>query len=247
MHMKYLLILAAALLVLAAVLSFLPGYRFSVVLCIAFAAVCVLFYYFQTHPTQLNTILFKSILALLIVGAMAAGVTSGFILKAAHPSQPATCRYVVVLGAAVNGTVPSRSLQERIQAAYDYLSANPESVAILTGGQDKGEEIPEAFCMYRELTDMGISPDRLYLEEKSASTLENLQFSVTLIEQTLGFTPGKIGIVSSEYHIFRAKLMAKSLGIEAEGIPAKTTRLTLRTNYYLREIAAVWKHLVFGA
>ena len=101
--------------------------------------------------------------------------------------------------------------------------------------------------MYRELTAMGISPDRLYLEDKSASTIENLQFSVALMEETLGFTPGKIGIVSSEYHIFRAKLMAKSLGMEAEGIPAKTARLTLRANYYLREIAAVWKYLVFGA
>lgn len=247
MHMKILLILAAALLILAVILSFMTGYRFSVVLCLAFAAISVLFYYFSKQPTPLNAVLSKILLALLIVGSIVAGVTSGFILKAAHPSQPATCRYIVVLGAGVNGTVPSRSLRERIQAAYGYLSANPESVAILSGGQGKGEEITEAACMYRELTELGISPSRLYIEENSASTLENLQFSLALMEETMGFTPGKIGIVSSEYHLFRAKLFAKSLDLEAEGIPAKTTRLTLRVNYYLREVAAVWKYLVFGA
>ena len=247
MLMKYLLILAAILLILAGILSLMPGYRFSVVLCIAFAAISVLFYYFLKNPTPLNTIFRKIILVFLIIGTMAAGVTAGFIWNAAHTTQAAACRYIIVLGAGVNGTEPSRSLTERIHAAYDYLSANPESVAILTGGQGKGEYITEASCMYRELTELGISPNRLYLEEKSTSTLENLQFSAALIEETLGFTPSKVGIVSSEYHIFRAKLFAKSLGMESEGIPAKTTRLTLRINYYLREVAAVWKYLLFGA
>lgn len=246
MPMKFLLIIAAALLVLAGLLSLVPGFQFSIVLCFAFASVSVLFYYFLKNPTPLNSILLKSILTLLVVGAMAAGVTAGFIWNAAHPTQAAACRYVVVLGAGVNGTVPSRSLRERIQAAYDYLSANPESVAILTGGQGKGEDITEAACMYRELTELGISPDRLYLEEQSATTIENLRFSKALLEKELGFQPNKIGIVSSEYHLFRAKLFANSLGLEAEGIPAKTTRLSLKVNYYLREIAAVWKYLVFG-
>lgn len=244
--MKYLLILAAALLVLAALLSLVPGFRFSIILCVAFASLSLLFHYFLKHPTPANAIASKVLLIILAVGVVAAGITGAFILRSAHPSGNPSCRYIIVLGAGVNGTEPSRSLSERLQAAYDYLSANPESVAVLTGGQGKGEDITEAACMYRELTELGISPHRLYLEERSTSTIENLRYSLDLLEEELGFHPGKVGIVSSEYHLRRAKLFAKSLGVVAEGIPAKTTLLPLRLNYYLREIAAVWKYHIFG-
>ena len=245
MHMKYLLILAAIFLALAVLLSLLPSYRFSMLLSIGCALVSVLFYYFLKQPTPLNTIFSKALLILLILGIVAAGITVSFILNAAHPSEPVTCRYFIVLGAGVNGTEPSLSLTERIHAAYDYLCANPESVAILSGGQGRGEDITEAACMYRELTELGISPTRLLLEEQSSSTMENLRFSLELLEKELGFRPEQVGLISSEYHIFRAKLLARSLGLEAVGIPAKTSRLPLRVNYYLREIAAVWKYLIF--
>lgn len=244
--MKLLLIIAATLLVLAGLLSLVPGFQFSIVLCFAFASVSVLFYYFLMHPTPLNTVIRKALLLILIAGAIAAGITAGFIIRAAHPAEIPACRYIVVLGAAVNGTEPSRSLRERIQAAYNYLLNNPESVAIVAGGQGKGEDITEAACMYRELTELGISPSRLYLEEQSTSTIENLRFSMALLEKELGFRPNKVGIVSSEYHIFRAAQFAKSLGFDAVGIPAKTTWFPLRVNYYLREIVAVWKFLIFG-
>lgn len=243
--MKYLLILAAIFLALAVLLSLLPSYRFSMLLSIGCALVSVLFYYFLKQPTPLNTIFSKALLILLILGIVAAGITVSFILNAAHPSEPVTCRYFIVLGAGVNGTEPSLSLTERIHAAYDYLCANPESVAILSGGQGRGEDITEAACMYRELTELGISPTRLLLEEQSSSTMENLRFSLELLEKELGFRPEQVGLISSEYHIFRAKLLARSLGLEAVGIPAKTSRLPLRVNYYLREIAAVWKYLIF--
>lgn len=244
--MKILLFIAAFFLALALLLSILPSYRFSMFLSLGFSLVSVLFYYFSSQPTPLNIVLSKVLLGLLILGIVAAGITAGFILKAAHPSERVSCRYFVVLGAGVNGTEPSRSLNERLNAAYNYLCANPESVAILSGGQGRGEDITEAACMYRELTELGISPSRLLLDEQSFSTIENLQFSLELLEKELGFRPDQVGVVSSEYHIFRAKLFAKSLGVEAQGIPAATTRISLRLNYFLREIAAVWKYLLLG-
>ena len=244
--MRLLLIAPVLLLVLAGFLAIVPGFRFSIILCIGSAILCVLFYYLLKCPTPLNKALTKVLCVLLIVGIVAAGITGSFILNAAHPTQLDPCRYIIVLGAGVNGTVPSLTLSERITAAYNYLIANPESIAILSGGQGSGEDITEAFCMYQELTGKGISPNRLLLEEKSTSTIENLQFSLELAEKELGFRPNKVGIVSSEYHLYRAKLFANSLDLEATGIPAKTTWLPLRINYYLREIVAVWKYLILG-
>ena len=244
--MKVLLILAAVLTLLAFALMAIPGFQFSIILCFAFASVCVLMYYFLKCPTPLTMNLFRILCVVLVLGSIAAAITAGFIVKAAHPGSQPACDYIVVLGAGVRGTVPSLSLSERIRAAYDYLSANPNTTAILSGGQGPGEEITEAACMYRELTEMGIDGSRLLLEENSTSTIENLQFSMDILEEKTGQRPHRIGIVSSEYHIFRATLFAKRLGLESRGIPAKTTWFALRLNYYLREIVAVWKYLVLG-
>ena len=67
-----------------------------------------------------------------------------------------------------------------------------------------------------------------------------------VLEAHLGFRPQKIGIVSSEYHLFRAGLFARELDLDSFGIPSKTTWFALRTNYSLREIVAVWKYLLLG-
>jgi uncharacterized SAM-binding protein YcdF (DUF218 family) len=45
--------------------------------------------------------------------------------------------------------------------------------------------------------------------------------------------------------MFRAMLVAKECGVGAAGIPAPTTRLSLKLNYYLREVAALWYYLLF--
>ena len=71
--------------------------------------------------------------------------------------------YIVVLGARVNGTVPSGSLRNRIQVGAEYLRDNPGTIAVLSGGQGSGEEISEAQCMYENMLAAGIDPARLIL------------------------------------------------------------------------------------
>lgn len=245
MKRKYfLLYLAAGLLVIAGLLSIVPGFKFSIILCLGFAALSVAGYFLLKHPK--GKAVCKIISIFLLIGCLAAVVTGGFILSAAHPGELPACDYIVVLGAGVRGTVPSLTLSERIGAAYDYLIAHPDTIAILCGGQGPGEEMTEAACMHRELTAMGIDGDRLLLEDRSTSTIENLQFALNIAEEATGIRPVEIGIVSSEYHLFRATRFAGDLNLEPFGIPAKTTWFPLRLNYYLREIVAVWKYLVLG-
>ena len=244
--MKFLLLAAAGLVLLALLLTIVPGFQFSIALCICFAILLVLMFFLLKHPTPVTSAVFQIICILLALGFLAAAITAGFIIHAAYPGEIQSCDYIVVLGAGVRGTVPSLSLRERVGAAYDYLSSHPDAIAVLSGGQGPGEDITEAACMYRELTKMGIDGSRLLLEENSTSTIENLQFSLDILESQTGARPAKIGIVSSEYHIFRATRFAKSLELEAVGIPARTTWLVIRLNYFLREIVAVWKYLVLG-
>ena len=185
--------------------------------------------------------------AILCIGLLVFGVTEAVIVSASRgrPDQPA--QFLLVLGAKVNPTGrPSLALKNRIDAAYDYLTAHPDCTAILSGGQGSDEPMTEAECMYRELVARGIGAERLWLEDKSTSTWENLKFTLALIREKTGTEPGKIALLSSEFHLYRAGLFAQRFGLDTIGVPARTTLPLLKVNYFIREAAAVWYYLLFG-
>lgn len=180
----------------------------------------------------------------LVLAAMA--VTEGFILSAAGGTRNPESPYVVVLGAGVRGAEPSRALSERLHTALTYLEDHPEAVCVVTGGQGDGENVTEAQCMYDWLTARGVDPDRIWREEQATSTQENLRYSLALIQDRTGAKPDAITVVSSEYHLFRAGLMARDQGAELLGVPARTHPLLQRIHYEFREIFGVWYYLLFG-
>ena len=178
---------------------------------------------------------------------LAISIWAGILIGSAMAGQPEKpCDYLILLGAGVNGTTPSQSLQERIDAAYFYLQAHPQVQCILSGGQGDGEDISEAECMFLALTAKGIAPERLWLENCSTSTKENLVFSLALLQEKTGSTPSEIGILSSQYHLYRAGRFARELGVEPICIGAKTQRIELFISYFVREIFAVCFYSVFG-
>lgn len=224
-----------------------PGYSFSGLLCFGLAALIVCYVLLnRLAKTRKAALWLRRILSItLAVLLLAASVTLIFIGSAAAGQADTPCAYIVVLGAGVNGTVPSLSLRERLDAAYAYLSAHPETVCVVSGGQGGGENITEAQCMFDWLTARGIEPERIWMEDAAVNTRQNLQFSLDLIESRTGSRPQAIGLVSSEYHLLRAGMFAREQGVTAVGIPAKTTYLSLRINYALREILAVWYYSIF--
>lgn len=221
----------------------LVGYSFSAILCCGIAAL-ILGYW------GLNRLGAKKLRCLLTVcvciGLTAALITGVFVAKACLGDQDAEFEYLVVLGCGVHGTRPSRSLQDRIDVAYAYLEAHPDVICVVSGGQGPDEGISEALCMFNELTAMGIDEDRLWMEDKSTSTRENLKFSLAVIAEKTGSVPENIGVLSSEYHLLRAKMLASELGVTAWGVPAETSHFTLFVNYFLREIVSVWYYATLG-
>ncbi len=181
----------------------------------------------------------------LALGLGAACVTGGRILRAAHGSAQAQCDYLIVLGAQVQGTSPSRHLRERIDAAYAYLCAHPQTVAVVSGGEGSDEEISEASCMARELAAMGIAPERIWQEDASTDTRENFRFSLALIEEKTHARPERVAFVTSDYHVYRAAKFAREAGCEPVGVSAHTSVRTEFVNFFLREIAAVWYYAIF--
>ena len=157
--------------------------------------------------------------------------------------EKAKSDYCIVLGAGVHGKTPSRVLNQRINATYDFLTEYPDAKAILSGGQGKGEDITEASCMKEKLVKMGIDESRLYLEEKSTSTKENFIFSKKILEEIAPETK-EITVISSDTHLYRACYLASEEGFLAKGYYAYTDYHVLRFTYMLREGVAVWKEWI---
>ena len=164
----------------------------------------------------------------------------GIIISAGSVSPEPNLEYVVVLGARVNGTEPSGSLRNRIDRAAEYLEENPDTRAILSGGQGEGEAITEARCMFDRMRSRGIDPERLTLEEQSTDTAENLTFSRRLIPEG-----ASVGLVTNNFHIFRAIGLAKHMGWTVKPVPVATSWISI-PHYYLREFVGVTYEFVRG-
>ena len=188
----------------------------------------------------------RVILVILCIGFLILGVTEGLIIHASFGDPQEDCDYILVLGCMVRPEGPSPSLQNRIDAAYRYLTEHPEVIAIVSGGQGADEPMTEARCMYEQLIAMGIEEDRVWMEEEALSTWGNLHYALELIQARTGIRPVKLGIVSSEYHMFRAGLFAREFGVEPVGIPARSTDIPQAINHFMREVAGVWHYILLG-
>jgi uncharacterized SAM-binding protein YcdF (DUF218 family) len=180
-----------------------------------------------------------AIAALIILSLVVIETT--LMIKAAT-NKPQGNQTVVVLGCRVYGENPSRMLTERLEAAYEYLKENPDAVCILSGGKGDDEAISEAECMYRYLVDKGIDSMRLYKEDKSTSTRENLKFSKEIIKANN--LSEEIAIVTNEFHEYRASKVAEALSIKCKAVPARTAWWLFPT-YYVRELYGILYEWVF--
>ena len=150
--------------------------------------------------------------------------------------------YVVVLGAQVKGEVPSKALHKRLVKALQYLRENEDTMLILSGGQGPGEEITEAECMRRWLAAQGVKPEKMILEEDSVSTRENLEFS----ERMTDCADRRTGILSNNFHVYRAVRLARKLGYQyAQGIAADSDSI-MQVHYVVREVFALVKEKLKG-
>lgn len=214
------------------------GYRYASVIPMLCAVLIVLFH-FGGRVLRIAAASVTAVIAAILIGVQTP------ILLAAMEEPAQNVPYVVVLGAAVYGETPSLSLQNRIKRAMEYLEANPKSKVVVSGGQGEGEDISEAECMRRYLVEHGVDESRILVEDHSTSTMENLAFSKAVIESD-GGSADRIVIVSSGYHLYRAKTMAKSIGMIADGAASRDGYPIFMTGMNIREALAVMKLWTLG-
>lgn len=165
------------------------------------------------------------------------------VVDGAQSDADTDADFLVVMGAGVDGTEPSQSMLDRLEAALDWLDAHPDARVIVSGSQGPNEVVSEASVMAAWLTQNGIAPERIIMEEEATSTRENVINSYVVAVKNGG---GRVAFVSSEYHLCRIRMLIRSLGFEPACVAAKTGHITLAVNYFIREAFAIWQIWVFG-
>ena len=192
------------------------------------------------HVKRIFIIAFVLIILLVILAIVAVITTGGKIMFHALDAE-GTSPYLIVLGTTVEGRKPSAMLEDRIEAAGKYMLEHPNTICVVSGAKLGDAEITEALCMYNGLRLMGIEHDRIIREEKATNTIENIENSLKLLEKRIGKTPKKVCIVSSEFHLYRASMIAEHFGVESIPVPASTSSIKDFATYFCREIGVVWK------
>lgn len=236
------LIAAAVCYLIAAVFKFaLVFYTYMAALFVGVGTVILLYLLFARLGKK---VLSRILTAVLCLGAAVFVIAEIPVVLESGGDEPVDADYLIVLGAGVNGSVPSLSMRNRLDKALEYLESHPDCVAVLSGGQGQGEDISEAQAMYDWLAARGISTARLIMEDRATSTQENIRYSYELIGD--GAEAATVAVVSSEYHLCRAKYIARQLGYQVYGLAGKTTYPVLRLNYFIREAFGMMYCLVFG-
>ncbi len=224
--------------------AFVQGMDLGTLLPAVIGAVLILFafkpfwekYLEKVHPVA-KKIVYWAFLLFLVVFVVAEGcIILGSIYTPTPATQPG---YVIVLGAGIkeDGS-PTLSLVNRLERGIVYAAEHPDSKIIVSGGQGSNEPMPEAQAMAQYLKNGGVNPERIIIEDKSTSTMENFQYSKALIGEQK-----EIAFITNDFHVFRACILARRNGFKAYGYGTPTPGIVL-VNSYLREFFALMKSMV---
>jgi len=193
--------------------------------------------YYRKSPKILKLLF----LAAVIVFLLSFVIIECLIINSSRNRNTESARYVVLLGAGLNGSEPSRTLSQRINAAIKYLNENRNVMVIVSGGKGPHETFTEAEIMSRILLSNNIEMSRVIIEDRSKNTYENLTYSGKLID-----IDKKVIIITSGFHMFRARSIAKKIGYKNIGCVTSKTPILLLPNYYTREYFAVLKEFIIN-
>jgi uncharacterized SAM-binding protein YcdF (DUF218 family) len=144
--------------------------------------------------------------AVAAIAIAVAGALGGFSPAVSQAEPPAAAKdfskpAIVILGYGLNPNGTMRTiLRRRVLTGLAVAQFFPQSPIIVTGGNPQNGKT-EAEQMRNMLQLLGFAPDRIIVEDKASSTVQNAQFSVPLAKQA--GTSGII-LVTSTTHQGRA-------------------------------------------
>lgn len=143
--------------------------------------------------------------------------------------------YLIVLGAGLNKEKVTPLLAKRIDKAIQVYKEAPDLILIMSGGQGDDEMIPEGLAMANYAISQGVPKNHIIIEDQSVNTYENILFS----SQHFASEDASFAIISTMYHLFRAELIAKKLGLKSVSYGAESgKKWVFNANAFIREFFA---------
>lgn len=134
--------------------------------------------------------------------------------------------FIIVLGSGLIKDKVPPLLANRIEKAIDFYqkqikAAEPPKI-IFSGGQGPDEALPEAEAMQLYAMKKGIPVAETIQENQSVNTYENMLFSKRIMDQHHPDGNYRSIFVTNNFHLFRAGMYARKVGLDSQGIGAKT-------------------------
>ena len=149
--------------------------------------------------------------------------------------------FILILGCQIkkDGTL-TKLLKGRVDRAIEFSKMQKEKtgkdiIFVPSGGKGNDEIMSEAQAMKNYLIEKGIKENNILIEDKSKNTFENIKFSNKLINDKV--KNAKIAFSTTNYHVFRAGIIARNQNVNIEGIGAKT-KSYFWANAFIREFIA---------
>ena len=148
-------------------------------------------------------------------------------------------QYIIIHGCGLaDGERMTKLLSNRVDKAIElYQKCKTKPIIIPSGGKGADEKLSEAQAMKDYLLARGVPEEQIVLEDRSATTRENLAFSKAIIDARGGAK--RVALVSSNYHIYRCVLLARKVGLQCIGVGAKVA-LYYWPSALIREFVAVF-------
>lgn len=163
------------------------------------------------------------------------------VLKYEKSNCEKFCEYVLVLGARIlDEDTPCKVLENRLISAIIYLQKFENSKVIVSGGTGIDEPISEGYVMKKYLINHGIDKHRIFVEDLSTNTFENLKNTKQILKDV-----DEILIITSKYHLFRSKILAGRVGFRNIYLIGSEVNAGSRQKNIIREIFAVIKSIFF--
>lgn len=150
--------------------------------------------------------------------------------------------YLVVLGSKFMSRRIPPIMMSRLEKTIEvYLQMDKKPLIIVSGGKSSIAKIKESTIMRQYLLEKGIPDSSIIVEDKSENTAENLEYSaITIKRHWKAPSVPKIVIITSEFHIPRAREYAQKIGFVAEFIPSITMPVFKWPAMFREFTAIIW-------
>lgn len=186
-----------------------------------------------------------TLVGFVVVAALVAAAFLIFsIYRQARIDTARPAEAIVVLGTAQFNGWPGPVFQARLDRALELWHAGYAPLIVVTGGKMPGDGFTEAEAAWAYLTAAGVPPEAILAENAASDTWESMQGVAALLRPR---GVDEVILVSDGFHLFRSRMMARDVGLQAWGSPAGASPIRAggsgEFGYVLREAAAVVSHL----